>query len=163
VDWHDAREYSIGDIGVGECAGEVISLTQFSLATAESKVFDASLIVDDGNATDAEIQEAARTAYAAMVTAAQGLIKTRNPDISGDANVVFETFKTQFIDTQLFLDRFVGVSQWQYFQSAHDARGAARDRDEARRRVEEAQLFIEASHACYARLTSVTPSAAVTA
>ena len=44
VDWHDAREYSIGDIGVGECAGEVVSLTQFSLAEAESQVFDASVL-----------------------------------------------------------------------------------------------------------------------
>ena len=25
VDWHDARAYSIGDIGVGECAGEVVT------------------------------------------------------------------------------------------------------------------------------------------
>ena len=57
VDWHDSREYSIGDIGVGECAGEVISLTDFSLASAESKVFDASVTVDDPNAS-AEIGRA---------------------------------------------------------------------------------------------------------
>ena len=152
VDWHDAREYSIGDIGVGECAGEVVSLTQFSLATAESKAFDASLIVDDVGATDEELQRAAQLAYAAMLTAAQGLIKTRDSDIKPDAEIVFETFKTQFVDSGLFLDRFVGAGQWQYFQNAHEARGVVRDRDEARRRVEEAQLFIEATHACYARL-----------
>src|SRR5690606_1714812 len=46
IDWHDAREYSIGDIGVGECAGEVITLTQFALASAESKAFDASVLVE---------------------------------------------------------------------------------------------------------------------
>ena len=60
------------------------------------------------------------------------------------------------MDTRLFLDRFVGASQWQYFQTAHESGGDARDRDEARRRVEEAQLFIEAAHACYARLQAVT-------
>jgi len=156
VDWRDAREYSIGDIGVGECAGEVVSLTQFSLATAESRVFDASLIVDDGGRSDAEVAEAARQAYGAMVTAAQGLIKTRNADVKPDADLVFDTFKTEFIDTQLFLDRFVGASQWQYFQTAHASRGAVRDRDEARRRVEEAQLFIEAAHACYSRLLTTS-------
>lgn len=156
VDWHDAREYSIGDIGVGECAGEVVSLTQFSLATAESRVFDASLIVDDAGASNDDVQRASRMAYGAMVTAAQGLVKTRDPDIASDATVVFETFKTQFVDTQLFLDRFVGASQWQYFQAAHESGGGVRDRDEARRRVEEAQLFIEAAHACYARLQAVT-------
>jgi sulfite reductase (ferredoxin) len=152
VDWHDAREYSIGDIGVGECAGEVVSLTQFSLATAESKAFDASLIVDDATRSDTAIAEASRLAYAAMITAAQGLIKTRNPDIASDADIVYRAFKAQFIDTQLFFDRFVGISQWQYFQMAHESGGEARDRDEARRRVEEAQLFIEAVHACYSRM-----------
>ena len=152
VDWHDAREYSIGDIGVGECAGEVVSLTQFSLATAESKAFDASLVVDDATRSQAEVADAARLAYGAMVTAAQGLIKTRNPDIAPDPDIVFRAFKAQFVDTQLFFDRFVGVSQWQYFQAAHESGGAARDRDEARRRVEESQLFIEAVHACYSRM-----------
>jgi sulfite reductase (ferredoxin) len=154
VDWHDAREYSIGDIGVGECAGEVVSLTQFSLATAESKVFDASLVVDDGARTDTEVADAARLAYSAILTAAQGLIKTRNPDIGADPDVVVAEFKARFVDTNLFFDRFVGASQWQYFQAAHDTRGATRTRDESRRRVEEAQLFIEAVHACYARLVA---------
>jgi sulfite reductase (ferredoxin) len=89
VDWHDAREYSIGDIGVGECAGEVISLTQFSLAAAESRAFDASLLVDAADVTDAQVQEAAKIAYGAMVTAAQGLLKTKNPDVKGDPQIVF--------------------------------------------------------------------------
>ena len=152
VDWHDAREYSIGDIGTGECAGEVVSLTQFSLASAESKVFDASVLVEEPGASDEDTQEAARMAYAAMVVAAQGLLKTRNPDISADPDVVYAEFERHFIVTQLFFERFIGSSEWPYFQLAHQLKGAARDRDEARRRVEEAQLFIEASHACYTRL-----------
>jgi sulfite reductase (ferredoxin) len=152
VDWHDAREYSIGDIGVGECAGEVVSLTQFSLATAESHVFDASIVVDDANATEADINEAARLAYGAMVTAAQGLLKIRDPDVVGDPKVVFPEFQEHFVDTKLFFERFIGANEWQYFQSAHQTGGAVKDRDEARRRVEEAQLFIEAAHACYTRL-----------
>jgi sulfite reductase (ferredoxin) len=152
VDWHDAREYSIGDIGTGECAGEVISLTQFSLANAESRVFDASVIIENQNSTNGSFQEAARMAYDAMVIAAQGLLKTRNPDVPGDPAVVFPAFQEQFIDTQLFFERFVGANEWQYFQAAHQNGGAVRDRDEARRRVEEAQLFIEAAHACYSRL-----------
>ena len=110
------------------------------------------MIVDDAGANDDEIQRAAQLAYGAMVTAAQGLIKTRDADIKADPSLVFETFKTQFVDSGLFMDRFVGAGQWQYFQNAHEARGTVRDRDEARRRVEEAQLFIEATHACYARL-----------
>ena len=153
VDWHDAREYSIGDIGVGECAGEVVSLTQFSLAAAESKAFDASVLIDAA-ADDSGSIAASRLAYEAMVKAAQGLIKTQDADVRDEPDVVFDTFKSRFIDTGLFLDRFVGASQWQYFQAAHVVRGVARDRDDARRRVEEAQLFIEAVHACYARLAA---------
>jgi sulfite reductase (ferredoxin) len=152
VDWHDAREYSIGDIGVGECAGEVVSLTQFSLAEAESRVFDASVVVDSADATEAEVHEAAHQAYGAMITAAQGLLKVGNPDAPGDPGVVFPTFQAQFIDTQLFFERYIGANEWQYLQAAHQAGGTVRDRDEARRRVEEAQLFIEAAHACYSRL-----------
>ena len=152
VDWHDAREYSIGDIGVGECAGEVISLTQFSLASAESKAFDASITVDDPAATSADIEEASQLAYAAMVLAAQGLLKHSDPDVKGDPDVVFDEFKSGFIDTGAFFERYIGNQEWPYFQAAHEARGSARDRDEARRRVEEAQLFIEAAHACYSRV-----------
>jgi len=160
VDWHDAREYSIGDIGVGECAGEVVTLTQFSLATAESKVFDASLIVDDSTATIDMLREAASIALQGMVSAAHGLLKARNPDASPAADLVVAEFKRQFIETQLFFERYVGASEWQYFHSAFAAAGVVRDRDEARRRVEEAQLFVEAAHACYTRLlqAQTTPS-----
>jgi sulfite reductase (ferredoxin) len=151
VDWHDSREYSIGDIGVGECAGEVVSLTQFSLAKAESRAFEASIRVDDPASGPAEIEEAAQEAYAAMVDAAQGLLKIKNPDIPGDPETVFREFERQFIDTSLFFERYIGAQEWTYFQVAHQSGGKVRDRDEARRRVEEAQLFAEAAHACYAR------------
>jgi sulfite reductase (ferredoxin) len=165
VDWHDSREYSIGDIGVGECAGEVISLTQFSLASAESKVFDASVTVDDPNATAADIQDVGREAYQAMTLAALGLLKTRNPDAKPDPNTVFTDFKKQFIDTGVFFERYIGNQEWPYYQAAHESKGKVRDKDEARRRVEEAQLFIDASHACYARILASQSggAAAVTA
>ena len=152
VDWHDAREYSIGDIGVGECAGEVVTLTQFSLASAESRVFDASVAVDDPTASDEQLRAAARSAYEAMITAAQGLLKSSNPDVKGDPASVFALFQRDFVDTKLFFDRYVGSQEWAYLQAAHAAEDARTDRDEARRRVEEAQLFIEAAHACYSRM-----------
>src|SRR5581483_8662556 len=39
TDWGDPREYSVKDMGVGECAGEVISAIDFDLAGAEREVF----------------------------------------------------------------------------------------------------------------------------
>ena len=41
TDWGDNREFTIGDIGVGECAGEVVSHAEFGLAAAERQVFEA--------------------------------------------------------------------------------------------------------------------------
>ena len=158
VDWHDARAYSIGDIGVGECAGEVVTLTEFALAKAESKVFDASVIVDDSGSTESEAKGAARMAYDAMVLAAQGLLQMEDPDVKSDPAVVFPRFEAQFVETKLFFERFVGAQEWGYFQAAHQADGTARNRDEAHRRVEEAQLFIEAAHACYTRLLQAQAS-----
>ncbi len=160
VDWHDAREYSIGDIGVGECAGEIVTLTQFSLATAESKAFDASVILDESAATgDERFREAANLAYEAMVDAAQGLLKINDPDVSPDPQTVFSRFQREFLETELFFERYIGASEAQYFISTHQAGGAVRDRDEARRRVEESQVFIEAAHACYSRLLQTQPAA----
>jgi sulfite reductase (ferredoxin) len=159
VDWHDSREYSIGDIGVGECAGEVVSLTEFSLAAAEAKVFDASLLVENGDGTRTDALTAGRMAYAAIVAAAEGLIKTQNVDVNSDADAVFAEFSSRFIDTQLFFERYVGASEWPYYQTAQQTRGAVANADEARRRVGEAQLFIEAAHACYSRLREASAAA----
>ena len=159
VDWHDAREYSIGDIGVGECAGEIVTLTQFSLANAESRVLDASELVEDRESGEDGAQEASLMSYRAMITAAQGLLKVEDPDVKSDPAVVIPEFESRFIATELFFDRYVGAKEWGYFQAAHAAEGRARDRDEARRRVEEAQLFIEAAHSCYSRLREAAAAA----
>jgi sulfite reductase (ferredoxin) len=91
------------------------------------------------------------------------LLKTRNPDVKGDPELVFSEFRRSFIDNSLFFERYVGASEWGYYQSAYEAGGEARDRDEAHRRVEEAQLFIEATHACYTRLLQAPAVAGVAA
>ena len=36
TDWGDARVFTMGDMGIGECAGEVISSTDLELTMAES-------------------------------------------------------------------------------------------------------------------------------
>ena len=71
---------------------------------------------------------------------------------------MFPRFEKEFIDSELFFERFIGAKEWGYFQAAREAGGAVRDRDEARRRVEESQLFIEAAHACYTRMLQTQAS-----
>ncbi|MDE2758020.1 MAG: nitrite/sulfite reductase, partial [Acidobacteriota bacterium] len=67
-DWGDPREYSISDIGKGECAGEVVSAVEFDLAAAERQVFEAQVFGEGG-----DFQKAGETAYGAMLHAARGL------------------------------------------------------------------------------------------
>ena len=70
-DWADPREFTLGDMGVGECAGEVVSLTEFDLAAAEAQIFEAQLKLEE------QAHGAANElAYNAMLLAAKGLIKT---------------------------------------------------------------------------------------
>ena len=42
------REYTLGDMGVGECAGEVVSTIDFDLAAAEREVFEAQVAFESG-------------------------------------------------------------------------------------------------------------------
>ncbi len=47
-DWGDPREYSLGDMGIGECAGEVVSPFEFDLAAAERELFEAQFAFEAG-------------------------------------------------------------------------------------------------------------------
>ncbi len=149
-DWGDPREYSLGDMGVGECAGEVVAAIDFDLAAAERKVFEAQVHLEKGN-----IQPAARTAYGAMIQAARALVKLELPDVSEDPNVIVREFTARFYDTQKFFDAFAGGKFAQYLFAAHARANKPADADSARFLIDEAQLFIDASHACYNRLGTV--------
>jgi sulfite reductase (ferredoxin) len=148
-DWGDPREFGIGDMGVGECAGEVVSLTEFDLVGAESQVFEAQLQLEAG-----DVARADALAYGAMVQAAKGLIKTEFIDISDDPGQIVTEFRTRFFDTEIFFDKYAGGKFAQYLFRRHARTEPVVDRDAARRLIEEAQLFLEATHACQARLAS---------
>jgi sulfite reductase (ferredoxin) len=150
-DWGDPREYSLGDLGVGECAGEVVSAIEFDLAAAEREVFDAQVDLEKGHS-----QQAARTAYRAMVHAAKALVKLELPDVPDDPDRIIREFTTRYYDTQKFFDSFAGGKFAQYLFAAHASAGKPVSPDSARFLIDEAQLFIDASHACYNRLGAVT-------
>ncbi len=156
VDWADAREYTIGDIGIGECAGEVVFAIDFQLADCEREAFEAQLALDAG-----EAGKAAQIAYESMLHAAAALLKQRSPVLADDPDVIVANFSSQLVDTQLFQDPFVGAKFARYFTKAHEKRGREVTAERAHQLVEEAQLFIEASHACYARMQSQPQTALV--
>ncbi len=148
TDWGDAREYTVGDMGVGECAGEVVSSTQFGLADAEREAFQAQLALERGDAF-----AAATLSVQAMYSAVKALIRLQFFDVKEDADSLAAEFRARLHDTGLFRDPFMGDKFAQFFFKVHEeppAAGVARD--EAHRQIEEATLFIEAAHACYDRM-----------
>jgi len=149
-DWGDPREYSLGDMGVGECAGEVVAAIEFDLAAAEREVFESQVDLEKGN-----YQHAARTAYLAMIHAAKALVKLELQDVPDDPDRIVREFTTRFYDTQKFFDSFAGGKFAQYLFAAHASSGKPAHPDSARYLIDEAQLFIDASHACYNRMGAV--------
>ena len=153
VDWSDAREYTIGDIGIGECAGEVVSPIEFQLTACEREAFEAQLALEAGDPS-----KAAALAYGSMRNAATALLAWRSIPHDSTPEGILSAFKTAFYDTELFFDPFVGGKFAQYYFTAHQHRSAEWDAEKAHRLVEETQLFIEASHAFYGRLSALPSS-----
>ena len=52
-DWGDPREFTMGDLGIGECAGEVITAIDFGLTFAEREAFEAQVALDEGRPKEA--------------------------------------------------------------------------------------------------------------
>lgn len=155
-DWGDPREYTSGDRTKGECAGQLVSLVDFSLSDAEREVFEAQILFDEE-----DLDQADAMAYQAMLSAAKALVKTQFLDLPGDPEAIVREFKKRFCDTQLFFDRFAKGKFANYLLQRHD-RGNGHDTPESvRRLIEEAQLFIEGAHACQRRMQETLAEAPV--
>jgi sulfite reductase (ferredoxin) len=151
TDWADAREYTIGDIGIGECAGEVVTLTDFGVAIADSIHFDATILLEEPS-DNGNVQQAADRALEAMIKAAQGLLKAQNVDISDDPEVIVEEFRKYFYETELFFDPYAKGKFASYLFKAFEERQQPKNRDQAMQLIEESRLFIEAAHECQTRM-----------
>ncbi|WP_428938494.1 nitrite/sulfite reductase [Fontivita pretiosa] len=155
-DWGDPRQYTIGDLGVGECAGEVVSLAQFGFSQAEAEAFEAQLLLDEG-----KYREADEKAYTAMLRAAHTLVQLQWLDVPFDPNVIVNEFRSRFVDTKIFWDPYHGDQFSRYLFLRHengpDTRYTA---DTAHKIVEEANLFIDAAHKAHAKFqASLNPVA----
>jgi hypothetical protein len=89
-----------------------------------------------------------------MLHAAAALLDWKFFAHSPEPDSIVSHFRTNFFDTQLFFDPFVGGNFAQYFFRAHENAGAPSTSESAHQLVEEAQLFIEGCHACYGRLSA---------
>jgi len=145
-DWGDPREYTIGDIGVGECAGEVVSLVEFGLSASERIVYEALDDLESGQADNA-----AGKALRAMLQAAKAVTQMQNIDVTDDPAEIVGEFKTRFHETKLFHDPFAGPKFANFLFHAYEEPLERPSTEAAHQRIEEAQLFIEAAHALYNR------------
>lgn len=146
-DWGDPREYTLGDLGDGECAGEVVSPVDFGLAAAERELFEGQVAFEKG-----DVERAGDAAYKAMLHAARALVLAEDPHASENADEIVREFRKRFCDTQLFLDRFAGSQFANYLFSAHERASEAQSEESSKYRIAEAQLFIDAAHACNNKL-----------
>jgi sulfite reductase (ferredoxin) len=154
-DWGDPREFTLQDMGTGECAGEVVSQAEFALAASERELFEGQLLLDAGRPHDA-----VKAAYASMLRAAQGLVKTQNPGVSEDEREILDEFTRRFYDTQLFWDRYAGGKFAEYLFKARDflIAGQGVGADRAVQLLQEAQLFIDAAHDCHNKVRGAAQS-----
>lgn len=147
-DWRDPREYTIGDLGIGECAGEIVPFVEFGLQASEQEQNEALDLLEQGKSS-----EAGQKAFQSMLTAAQALVRHTGAEVRDDADDIVAQFKTHLNDTQLFWDPFARGKFAAYLLTLAES-GAYKDADAeiAHKTLDEARLFLEASHACYERL-----------
>jgi len=148
-DWGDPREYTLSDMGVGECAGEVVSSVEFDLAAAERELFEAQVAWEAG-----QIERAGKTAYGSMLRAAKALVKIEASNTTDDPAEIVGEFRTRFYDTQKFFDPFAGGKFAHYLFAAHQKSNEPYTQDSTRYLIDEAQLFIDAAHSCYNRIAA---------
>lgn len=156
-DWGDPREYSIGDIGVGECAGEIVPIAEFGLQAAEQLLFEAQDLLDEKRPG-----EAAERGFRAMLTAAQALVRHLDFQVGEDADDIVEQFRIHLDETKLFHDPYAKGKFANYLFAAHQASAefASAHHERAHQFLDEVGHFIEASHASYERITAQTATAA---
>jgi sulfite reductase (ferredoxin) len=153
-DWGDPREYSIGDMGVGECAGEVVPYALMGLASSEREVFEAQVLLDQK-----DLGGAAKRARSSMTIAARSLVRELAPNIGEDADEIAREFKAHLVEPKIFFDPFAGAKFAHYFLRALAHANDVDTPESVHQLIEEAQLFIDAAHQCYEKLAQMPKTA----
>jgi sulfite reductase (ferredoxin) len=102
---------------------------------------------------DGDLVRADDRAYAAMLTAARGIVALRIPNPPPADDDMVAAFKAHFVDTELFFDRFAGGKFARSLFSRH-ADGPVSGPDAVRELVEESQLFLDAAHQCQIKVAA---------
>src|SRR5690606_35883819 len=96
-------------------------------------------------------------AYRAMLKAAETLVRQEHRDVSSQPDVIVDEFRARFMDTTRFYDRFHRDQFGNYLLNRHAAGPVAANGEATHQLIEEAQLFIDAAHACHMRMQQEAP------
>ena len=146
VFYYDNRqpwEY-VKDVGQGECAGEVVTQSEFLLEEAERLVFEGTLKLEKNDHSGAT-----KDALQAMHKAADGLL-TADGLFLTDKYDRTDEFRARFFDPGRF---FAQVGE--YYLRAVDEDLSKASPERVRKLVEEANLFTEEAHVAYGRMAGL--------
>ena len=141
TDWGDPREYTIGDMGVGECAGEVVSPIEFALTACEREAFEAQLHLEErrvreGRADGVRI-DAARRGGAAEAGSSLPVLNDSRAHRGASSESSFTTRSYSSIRSPAASSRSISSRPTSNAAGRYNA-------ESAHHLIEEAQLFIEA-------------------
>ena len=140
----------MGDLGVGECAGEIVPFVEFGLQESEQELYEAQDLFDKGESAAAAVK-----AFASMVTASKALVRHVGGQVRDEADAVVPAFREKLHDTGLFHNKFAKGKFANYLLKLHESKAyEGADPEIAHRTLDEARLFLEASHECYERLAA---------
>ncbi len=91
-----------------------------------------------------------------MLLAAKALVRNQFLDVGDQPERIVTEFRARFYDTELFFDKYAKGKFARFLFDYHENPTPNPDFDTAHKLVGEAQLFIEAAHACDARLAGAT-------
>ncbi len=131
----------VKDVSEGECAGEMVTQSEFLLEDAERHVDEALLALEAGHHP-----LAAEASMKAMNSAADGLLTAVGMFLTDRYDRVAE-FRKRFAEPGLI---FAGVADYFLRASSEDLARATPDR--VRRLCEEANLYVEEAQVAYGRL-----------
>ena len=129
-------------IGVGECAGEVVDQAEFMLEDADRIHFESTVDLEASRYGTASTK-----AFDACRKAADALLFTKGLWLSDRYDTV-EEFRKHFYDSSAFYRPFAD----NFLRTAKE--GPSSDPEQARLRVEEAMLFIEAAQGVYSQAST---------
>lgn len=156
-DWGDPREFTMSDIGKGECAGEVISPSQFALEAAGREAFEAQLKLDAN-----DLQSALDLAHASMHHASLAILRIMNREYPDKPEQTYADFTKAYCTPDpmsgvLFEKLPAGHKPFaRLLRKAHDTPVSPLTKDAVHTRLEEANLWLEAMHSFVGNVTEST-------